>query len=87
MTNHKSIRQPSHDRIVLSKATATVVHGEVVLTPLDLASIDVTLDANDAIRLAAFLNRFHAEQDQAAQKADDAQARRAARVRSVRMVK
>lgn len=96
MSNQKTpgIRQPSHNSITLS-------HGEAFVST-ELAGgnepkpfVRVTgqrLDANDAIRLAAFLNRFYIEQGQAEQKAEASavarrQAARAARQAAVRAVK
>jgi hypothetical protein len=97
MTNQKSIRQPSHTKLVLSTATATVEEnsegGAVVLQPNNPTMLGgLALDANDSVRLAAFLNRFYSERDAKAQRDDMAQARetakaRAARRQSVKLVK
>jgi hypothetical protein len=88
---HKSIRQPSHDRIQLTHGFAYVVKESRIDDEPPTPFVRVTaqaLDANDAIRLAAFLNRFHAEQDAKAEKADAAQdRRRAARQAAARAVK
>jgi len=94
MSNHQSIKTPSHDRITLSgaKAEVTPEGDQVYVTDaLDVSGVDgVYLDANDAIRLAAFLNRFHAERSAAIENRENGQARRdnrTARQAAVRAVK
>lgn len=83
----QSISQPSHTKLVLSTATVTVEEnsegGAVLIQPTDLASLDVVLDANDSVRLAAFLNRFYTERNQAAQRTQAQSERRAAAARAV----
>lgn len=58
----QNIRTPQHDKIVLSRTRATISQNADG-TPL----VHITsglLDENDAIRLAAFLNRWYREQNQ-----------------------
>lgn len=67
----RTVQSPSHTRINLGSGHATVNNGVVVIRtdgPLDL-------DANDALRLAAFLSRFYTEQTQAIARAENAQVR------------
>lgn len=75
----QSISQPSHQFLTLSDGTQAYVFE-------DKSGVEITapkggpalLDANDAVRLAAFLNRYYAEQNQAAQRAQSQADRRLA---------
>jgi hypothetical protein len=63
----QNIKQPSHDKIMLTNGAAYVT-SEIVSGGDDLPFIRVTaqrLDENDAIRLAAFLNRWYRERNRA----------------------
>lgn len=89
MASKQSIRQPSHTKLVLSTATVEVEEnsegGAVFITPTNPTMLGaIALDANDAVRLAAFLNRFYTEQNQAAQRAQAQAERRAAAARAVK---
>lgn len=93
----KHISQPNHSKLVLSTATATVEEnsegGAVFITPTNPTMVGaLALDANDSVRLAAFLNRFYIEQGQAEQKAEadavrKSRAARAERQQAARLVK
>lgn len=83
----QSISQPSHDSIRLSGGLAHVVTepAPVGEAPRTVVHIEAqALDANDAVRLAAFLNRFYTEQNQTAQRTQAQAERRAAAARAVK---
>ncbi len=82
----QSISQPSHDFVRLSDGTEVRVLSDrsgVEVSPTDF-HVNPLLDANDAVRLAAFLNRFYTEQNRSAQRTEAQTERRAAAARAVK---